>query len=138
MITVFLSRFGAFLESSLIFANKYVHFSKQLVQTAPHNGLPAKACNLLKVFSSYLKSKYLCQSTYQCYQNEKSLCRCSQTRQSKCLVMLSIYSFSQSLWYISRIILDICKTVSAFLKTTRTNSKTPWITCKSQSLTQNP
>uniref|UniRef100_A0A3Q3FW83 SPRY-associated domain-containing protein n=1 Tax=Labrus bergylta TaxID=56723 RepID=A0A3Q3FW83_9LABR len=48
------------------------------------------------------------------------------------------YSFSQSLWYISRIILDICKTVSAFLKTVRTNSKTPWITCKSQSLAQNP
>ncbi len=54
-------RFGAFLESSLIFAKKYVHFSKQIVQTAPHNRLPAKACNLLKIFSSSLKSKYLCQ-----------------------------------------------------------------------------
>ncbi len=50
-ITVFLSRFGAFLESSLIFKKKYVHFSKQFVQTAPHNRLPAKACNLLKIFS---------------------------------------------------------------------------------------
>ncbi len=45
--TVFLSHFGAFLESSLIFA-KYVHFSKQFVQTAPHNGLPAKARSLFK------------------------------------------------------------------------------------------
>ena len=36
-------------------------FSKQFVQTAPHIGLPAKACNLLKIFSSSLKSKYLCQ-----------------------------------------------------------------------------
>ncbi len=35
------------------------HFSKQFVQTAPHNRLPAKACNLLKIFSSSLKSKYL-------------------------------------------------------------------------------
>ncbi len=46
-ITVFLSHSGAFLESSLIFAKKYVHFSKQFVQTAPHTGLPAKACNLM-------------------------------------------------------------------------------------------
>ncbi len=61
LFTVFLSRFGAFLESSLIFAKKYVHFSKQFVQTAPHNRLPAKTCNLLKIFSSSLKSKYLCQ-----------------------------------------------------------------------------
>jgi len=36
-----------------------VHFSKQFVQTAPHNGLPAKACNLLKILSSSLKSKYV-------------------------------------------------------------------------------
>ncbi len=50
-ITVFLSRFAAFLESSLIFAKKYVHFSKQFIQTAPHNGLHSKACNLLKIFS---------------------------------------------------------------------------------------
>ncbi len=77
-ITVFLSGFGAFLESSLIFAKKYVHFSKQFAQTAPHNGLTAKACNLLKIFSSSLKSKYLW--TYQCNQNEKSLCHCLQTR----------------------------------------------------------
>ncbi len=41
------------------------------------------------------------------------------------------YSFSQSLWYISRIILNICKTLSAFLETIRTNSTTQWITCKS-------
>ncbi len=54
-ITVFLSHFGAFLESSLIFAKKCVHFSKQFVQTAPHNELPAKASNLLKIFSSSLK-----------------------------------------------------------------------------------
>ncbi len=57
-ITVFLSRFSAFLESYLIFANKYVHFSKLFVQTAPHN---TKACNLLKIYSSSLKSKFLCQ-----------------------------------------------------------------------------
>ncbi len=43
----------------VILAKKYVHFSKQFVQTAPHNGFPAKACNLLKIFSSSLKSKYL-------------------------------------------------------------------------------
>ncbi len=36
-----------------------MHFSKHFIQTAPHNGLPAKACNLLKIFSSSLKSKYL-------------------------------------------------------------------------------
>ncbi len=54
--TVFLSHFGAFLESSLIFTKKYVHFSKQFIQTAPQNGLPAKACNLFKSFSSFLKS----------------------------------------------------------------------------------
>ena len=47
-----------------------------------------------------------------------------------------VYSFFQSLWYISRIILEICKTASAFLKTIYTNSKTPWITCKSQCLAQ--
>ncbi len=29
---------------------------KQFVQTAPHNGFPAKACNLLTIFSSSLKS----------------------------------------------------------------------------------
>ncbi len=58
-ITVFISRFGAFLESSLIFSKKYVHFSKQFVQTAPHNGFPTKTSNLLKIFSSSLKSKYL-------------------------------------------------------------------------------
>ena len=34
--------------------------------------------------------------------------------------------FSQLLWYI-----NICKTVSAFLETIRTNSTTQWITCKS-------
>ncbi len=51
IVIIFLSCFGAFLESSLIFANKYVHFSKQFVQTAPHNGLPAKASNLLKIIS---------------------------------------------------------------------------------------
>ncbi len=72
--TVFFGRLGA-----LIFANTYVHFSKQFVQTAPHNGLPAKACHLLKIFSSSLKNRYLCQWTYQCNQNEKSLCHCSQT-----------------------------------------------------------
>ena len=48
------------------------------------------------------------------------------------------YSFSQSLWYISQIRIEICKAVSALLKTMRSNSKTPWITCKSQSLAQNP
>ncbi len=70
LLTVFLSNFGAFLESSLIFAEKYVHFSKQFVQIAPHNGFPAKACNFFKIFSSSLKSKNLCQWTYQCHQNE--------------------------------------------------------------------
>ncbi|MGH5062025.1 hypothetical protein ACRFG8_26950, partial [Klebsiella pneumoniae] len=34
---------------------------KQFIQTAPHDGFPAKACNLLKIFSLSLKSKYLCQ-----------------------------------------------------------------------------
>ncbi len=80
----FFSHFGACLESSLIFAKKY------FVQTAPHSEFPAKACNLLQIFSSSLKSKNLCQLTNQCHQNEKSLCHCSQTRYSKCLVMLSI------------------------------------------------
>ncbi len=47
---------------------------------------------------------------------------------------LNYYSFSQSLWYISWIILDICKTVSAFLKTTRKNSKTPWLPAKASLL----
>ncbi len=61
--------------------------SKHLIQTAPHNGLHANAYNLLKIFSSSLKSEYLCQWTYQCHQNEKSLSHCSQT---KYLVMLSI------------------------------------------------
>ncbi len=60
LVTVFLSHFGVFLKSSLIFAKKYVHFSKQFIQTE-HNGFPAEACNLLKLFSSSLKSKYLCQ-----------------------------------------------------------------------------
>ncbi len=46
---------GAFLKSSLIFAQKYVHVSKQFVQTAQHNRLTAKACNLLKIFRSSLK-----------------------------------------------------------------------------------
>ncbi len=63
--TYYSCHFGAFLKSSLIFAKKYVHFSKQFLQTAPHNGFPAKACNLLKIFSSSLTSKYLCQWTYQ-------------------------------------------------------------------------
>ncbi len=44
------------------------------------------------------------------------------------------YSFSQSLWCISRI---ICKEVCAFLKTICTNSTTQWISCKSLLLTQN-
>ncbi len=44
---------------TVTFLKKYVHFSKHFIQTAPHNGLPAKACNLLKIFSSSLKSKYL-------------------------------------------------------------------------------
>ncbi len=39
-LTVFLSRFGEFLESSLIFTKKYVHLLKQFVQTEPHNTLP--------------------------------------------------------------------------------------------------
>ncbi len=38
MFTVFLSRYGAFLESSLIFAKKYVNFSKKFIQTASQNG----------------------------------------------------------------------------------------------------
>lgn len=54
IFTVFLSRFGAFLESSSTFAKQLVHFSK-------HHGLPAKASLLLKILSSSLKSKYLCQ-----------------------------------------------------------------------------
>ncbi len=41
---------------TVIFAKKYVHFSKHFIQTAPHNGLPAKACNLLEIFSPSLKS----------------------------------------------------------------------------------
>jgi hypothetical protein len=57
---------------------------------------------------------------------------------AKVVVNLSDTSFSQSLWYISQIRIEICKTVSAFLKTIRTNSKTPWISSKSQSLAQNP
>ncbi len=57
-----------------------MHFSKQFVQTALQNRLPSKACNLLNIFSSSLKSNYLCQWTYQCPQNEKSLCHCSKTR----------------------------------------------------------
>ncbi len=36
-----------------------MHFSKQFIQTAPHNGFSAKACNLLKIFSSSLKSIYV-------------------------------------------------------------------------------
>jgi len=39
---VFLSRFYAFLKS----------FSIESVKTAAHIGLPAKACNVLKIFSS--------------------------------------------------------------------------------------
>lgn len=45
---IFLSRFGTFLE---------LHFLKQSVQTAPHNGLPAKACNIHKILSLCLKNK---------------------------------------------------------------------------------
>ncbi len=81
-ITVFLSRFGTFLESSLSFAKQYVHFSKQLVQTATHHGLHAKASLLLKILSSSLKNKYLCQWPCQCHQNDKSLCHCVWIRQS--------------------------------------------------------
>ncbi len=44
---------------SVIFTNKYVHFSKLFIQTAPHNRWPAKACNLLKICSSSLKTKNL-------------------------------------------------------------------------------
>ncbi len=91
---VFLSHFGAFLESTLIFAKKYVHFSKQFVQIAPLNRLPAKACNLFKIFSSSFKSKYLCQWTYQCHQNEKSLCHCSQTRLLSHVVNITVHSVS--------------------------------------------
>ncbi len=35
--------------------------TKQLVQIANHHGLPAKASLLLKILSSSLKNKYLCQ-----------------------------------------------------------------------------
>jgi len=55
-----------------------------------------------------------------------------------CRLVYFCLSFSQSFCYISRIFLDICKPVSAFLKTIDTNSKTLWITCKSQSIVQNP
>ncbi len=48
-----------------------MHFSKQFIQTALYNVFPAKACNLLKILSSSLRSK--CLWTYQCHQNEKSL-----------------------------------------------------------------
>ncbi len=49
----------------------------------------------------------------------------------------SCYSLSQSLWCISRIILNIFKDVCAFLQTISKNSTTQWITCKSLLLTQN-
>jgi len=57
VITVFLSRFSAFLESSLRFANHHVHLSKQFIQTAPQNGLSAKTCTLPKTFSQSLKTQ---------------------------------------------------------------------------------
>jgi len=52
-----------------------VHFTKEFIQTAPLNGLPSKARNLLKI---PLKSQ--CQWTYQCHHNDKSLCPCSKTK----------------------------------------------------------
>ncbi len=39
----------------------------------------------------HLSEVSICQRTYQCHQNEKSLCHCSQTSWAKCLV---VYSFS--------------------------------------------
>ncbi len=58
--TVFLSLWCiSWIILIVIFAKKYAHFSKQFMQTAPHNGFPVKACNLLKIVSSSLKSKYL-------------------------------------------------------------------------------
>ncbi len=72
---------------TVIFAKKYVHFSKQFVQTTPRNGFPAKPVTYSKLLV-HLSKVSICQWTYQCLQNEKSLCcYCSQTR---CLVMLSI------------------------------------------------
>lgn len=56
-----------------------MHFLKQFVQTAPHNGLPAKTCNLLKILSLSLKIIYLFQITCQCDQNGKLLCHCGAT-----------------------------------------------------------
>ena len=69
-LTVFLYRFGTFFESFLPFAEDRVHFSKQFGQIAKHlRGSPAKASLLLKILSSSLKSKFLCQYTCQCHQN---------------------------------------------------------------------
>ena len=52
---------------SSTFSKQLVHSSKPFIQTVPHNGLPVKACNLLK--SLCLKSKSLCQWICQCHRN---------------------------------------------------------------------
>ncbi len=87
--TVFLSHFGAFLELSLIFAKKYVH--SQTIHT--NSTTQWMSCKSLCTYSKSLVhlSKVIFMSmNISCHQNEKSLCHCSQTRQTKCLVMLSI------------------------------------------------
>ncbi len=73
---------------TVIFAKKYVHFSKQFVQTAPHNAFPEKACNLLKIVHL---------SNVSIYVNEhisairmKSPCVIVHKQDSQNLVMLSI------------------------------------------------
>ncbi len=74
---------------SVIFTKKYVHFSKLFIQTAPHNRWPAKACNLLKICSSSLKTKYL--SMNKCAIRMKNYCvKFVHKQDYKCLVMLSI------------------------------------------------
>jgi len=66
---------GAFLKSSLRFAKKYVH--SQNNSCKQHDTLDYMQ---KPVTYSKIEFKYLYQLTYHCYQNEKSLCHCSQTR----------------------------------------------------------
>jgi len=40
-----------------LYLQSHMCILKTILQTAPHIGLPAKACILLKIFSSSLKSK---------------------------------------------------------------------------------
>ena len=79
----------------------------------------------------FLSSKHLLvYSTFLCSMHPLVLTLVIAWQKSHEPGQVGLYNFSQLLCYISWIIIDICKTVNAFLETIHTNSTKQWITAK--------